>query len=30
MLDQIKKFLFENQSLRQTVLKNAFWLNFGK
>ena len=30
MLDQIKKFLFENQSLRQTVLKNAFWLNFGE
>ena len=30
MLIQIKKFLFENQSLRQTVLKNAFWLNFGE
>ena len=30
MLSQIKKFLFENQSLRQTVLKNAFWLNFGE
>ncbi len=30
MLNRIKKFLFENQSLRQTVLKNAFWLNFGE
>ena len=30
MFNRIKKFLFENQSLRQTVLKNAFWLNFGE
>ena len=30
MLDQARKFLFENQSLRQTALKNAFWLNFGE
>lgn len=30
MFKQIKKFLFENQSLHQTVLKNAFWLNFGE
>lgn len=30
MFNRIKKFLFENQSLRQTVIKNAFWLNFGE
>ena len=30
MLNRIKKFLFENQSLQQTALKNAFWLNFGE
>ncbi|MFA5084172.1 MAG: flippase [Candidatus Paceibacterota bacterium] len=30
MFTRIKKFLFENQSLRQTVMKNAFWLNFGE
>ncbi len=30
MFNRIKKFLFENQSLRQTVMKNAFWLNFGE
>ena len=30
MFNRIKKFLFENQSPRQTVIKNAFWLNFGE
>jgi len=30
MFNKIKKFLFENQSSRQTVIKNAFWLNFGE
>jgi O-antigen/teichoic acid export membrane protein len=26
---KIKKFLFENQNIKQTVLKNTFWLTFG-
>ena len=28
-MQQIKSALFENKSMRQTVLKNAFWLTFG-
>lgn len=27
--EKIKSFLFENKTLRQTVLKNTFWLTFG-
>jgi O-antigen/teichoic acid export membrane protein len=30
MLKRIKNFLLKNQSPRQTVIKNAFWLNFGE
>jgi O-antigen/teichoic acid export membrane protein len=29
MKEKIKKFLFENKTLRQTVFKNTFWLSFG-
>lgn len=29
MIQRLKSFFFENESLRQTVLKNAFWLTFG-
>lgn len=29
MLKKIKLFLFENQTVKQTVLKNTFWLGFG-
>ncbi len=28
-LGEIKKFMFENTSLKQTLLKNTFWLSFG-
>lgn len=30
MYHRVKKFLFENQNLKQTVLKNTFWLFFGQ
>jgi len=30
MFQRIKNLLFENQTIRQTVIKNAFWLNFGE
>lgn len=30
MTAKIKKFLFENSSLRQTILKNTFWMSFGQ
>ncbi len=30
MYYRIKKFLFENQNLKQTVAKNTFWLFFGQ
>ena len=30
MFSKIKVLLFENRTLRQTVMKNAFWLNFGE
>ncbi|MEK7147098.1 MAG: flippase [Patescibacteria group bacterium] len=29
MLKKIKSFLLENKNLKQTVLKNTFWLGFG-
>lgn len=29
MLSRIKKFLLENSNVRQTILKNAFWLSVG-
>ncbi len=29
-ISKIKNFLFENQSVRQTILKNTFWLFFGE
>lgn len=30
MIKKIKLFLFQNQNLRQTIAKNAFWLSFGE
>ncbi|MCL5017396.1 MAG: flippase [Patescibacteria group bacterium] len=30
MYKKIKSFLFENQSLKQTIAKNTFWLFFGQ
>jgi O-antigen/teichoic acid export membrane protein len=30
MFARIKRFLFENTSTKQTVIKNAFWLTFGQ
>lgn len=30
MLQKLKLFLFENQTLKQTVAKNTFWLFFGQ
>lgn len=30
MLNKLKLFLFENQTLKQTVAKNTFWLFFGQ
>lgn len=27
---KIKQFLFENSTLRQTILKNTFWMSFGQ
>lgn len=29
MIKKVKSFLFSNQSVRQTVAKNTFWLTFG-
>src|SRR3989344_2826640 len=30
MLEKIKSFLFENQSIKQKIAKNTFWLFFGQ
>ena len=30
MTEKIKSFLFENKTLRQTVVKNVFWLFSGQ
>lgn len=30
MLTKIRSLLFENQNLRQTIIKNTFWLSFGE
>src|SRR3989344_2935660 len=30
MLERITRFLFENQTTKQTVVKNTFWLFFGQ
>lgn len=30
MTAKLKKFLFENSTLRQTILKNTFWMSFGQ
>ena len=29
-MQKIKKFLFQNTEIKQTVIKNAFWLSFGE
>ena len=30
MIQKITAFLFKNQSVRQTIAKNSFWLSFGE
>ena len=30
MFNRIKEFLFKNQTVRQTIAKNTFWLSFGE
>lgn len=30
MKENIKKFLFQNSTVKQTVLKNTFWMSFGQ
>lgn len=30
MVDRLKELLFQNKSLKQTILKNVFWLSFGQ
>ncbi len=30
MVDRLKELLFQNKSLKQTIVKNIFWLSFGQ